>query len=205
MGGVFMIKFVKICVGILVVLVLVSLFADRRELRESVIRLHVVADSDEEGDQAVKLKVRDAVLGVMEDVLAAVKDKKRAEAALQNALPAIKEAADRVLDAEGIIERAFISLSEEAFPIRHYDTFSLPAGVYDSLRVTIGSGQGKNWWCVVFPGLCVPAASEEVKDVAASSGFSESLSGSITGQCGYQVRFWVLDWLGRVENFFHKA
>jgi hypothetical protein len=73
-------------------------------------------------------------------------------------------------------------LRKEEFPKREYDTFTLPAGVYDSLRVTIGEGTGRNWWCVVFPSLCIPAASEETKDVAAGAGFSDSLSGAITGE-----------------------
>lgn len=208
MDGVFMFKFVKglICVALLAsVVYLATVVLDRQELDDSVIRLHVVADSDSEADQAVKLKVRDAVLAAMEDTLAGAEDKAQAQAALQASLTELEEAANRVLEAEGVPDRAAVTLLEEEFPTREYDTFSLPAGVYDSLRVTIGSGEGKNWWCVVFPGLCVPTAVEEVEDVAVSAGFSESLSGSITGEPQYQVRFFLLDWLGRVENFFHKG
>ena len=71
-------------------------------------------------------------------------------------LPALEEGANAVLSKEGKEYHAAVTLDEEAFPTRFYDTFSLPAGIYDSLRVTIGSGQGKNWWCVVFPRLCMP-------------------------------------------------
>lgn len=208
MDGVFMVKFVKglTCLALLAAVVyLLTVVSDRRELDDSVIRLHVVADSDSQTDQAVKLKVRDAVLATMEDALAGAEDKEQAENALQSALPALETAANRVLEAEGVTDRATVTLLEEEFPTREYDTFSLPAGVYDSLRVTIGSGEGKNWWCVVFPGLCVPTAVEEVEDVAVSAGFSDSLSGSITGQPEYRVRFFLLDWLGRAENFFHKG
>lgn len=208
MDGVFMAKFLRglTCLALLAaVFYLVTVVSDRRELDDSVIRLHVVADSDSDADQAVKLKVRDAVLEAMEETLAGAEDKAQAEDALQSFLPEIENAANRVLEAEGVSDRAVVTLMEEAFPTREYDTFSLPAGVYDSLRVTIGSGEGKNWWCVVFPGLCVPAAVEEVEDVAVSAGFSESLSESITGEPEYQVRFFLLDWLGRIENFFHKG
>lgn len=187
------------------VLYLASVVMDHKELGESVIRLHVVANSDSQADQAVKLKVRDAVLAEMEQVLAGAEDRAQAENALRDATETLEAAANQVLESEGVSDRATVTLTEEEFPTREYDTFSLPAGVYDSLRVTIGSGQGKNWWCVVFPALCVPTAAEDVEDVAVSAGFSESLSGSITGESRYQVRFFLLDWLGRAENFFHKG
>ena len=208
MDGVFMLQFLKgiICLALVVsVIWMVTVFVDRQELDDAVIRLHVVADSDSEADQAVKLKVRDAVLTAMEENLTGAENKVQAQEVLHGCLPEIEAAANQVLKAEGVTDRATVTLMEEAFPTRQYDTFSLPAGVYDSLRVTIGSGEGKNWWCVVFPGLCVPTAVEEVEDVAVSAGFSLSLSGSITGEPQYQVRFFVLDWLGRVENFFHKG
>lgn len=187
------------------VLYLASVVMDHKELGESVIRLHVVANSDSQADQAVKLKVRDAVLAQMEQVLAGAEDRAQAEDALRDATETLEAAANQVLEGEGVSDRATVTLTEEEFPTREYDTFSLPAGVYDSLRVTIGNGQGKNWWCVVFPALCVPTAAEDVEDVAVSAGFSESLSGSITGESRYQVRFFLLDWLGRAENFFHKG
>ena len=208
MDGVFMLKFLKglVYLAFVVSLIwLVTVFVDRQELDDAVIRLHVVADSDSEADQAVKLKVRDAVLSSMEENLTGAENKEQAQEALRGCLNRIETVANQVLESEGVRDRATVTLMEEAFPTRQYDTFSLPAGVYDSLRVTIGSGEGKNWWCVVFPGLCVPAAVEEVEDVAVSAGFSQSLSGSITGEPRYQVRFFVLDWLGRVENFFHKG
>ena len=208
MDGVFMFKFVKglTCLALLAaVIYLATVVSDRQELDDSVIRLHVVADSDSEADQAVKLKVRDAVLTAMEITLAGAENKDQAQTALEERLAELEAAANHVLEAEGVSDRAKVTLLEEEFPTREYDTFSLPAGVYDSLRVTIGSGEGKNWWCVVFPGLCVPTAVEEVEDVAVSAGFSESLSGSITGEPEYQIRFFLLDWLGRVENFFHKG
>ena len=110
-----------------------------------------------------------------------------------------------MLDAEGVKDRANVTLTAEEFPTRIYDTFTLPAGIYDSLRITIGSGEGHNWWCVVFPSLCVPAATEGVADTAASAGFSDGLSGAITGQSGYDVRLFLLDCLGKLENLFHRG
>ena len=182
---------------------MMSVIKDRNTLNNEILRLHVVANSDTERDQAVKLKVRDAVIAELEQTIAQAADKEAAETLVLDKLPELEQAANEVLAAEGFSERATVTLTAEEFPTRYYDTFALPAGVYDSLRISIGSGQGHNWWCVVFPSLCVPAAVEGVEDTAASAGFSDSLSGAITGEQGYEVRFFVLDCLGRLQNFFH--
>ena len=201
-------KFLK-AVGILSLLAaavyISSVLRDADQLNENILRLHVVANSDSAEDQAVKLKVRDAVLSTLEDAAAAARSKEEAKTLLNNKLEELESAANAVLDAQGITDRAKVTLTQEEFPTRVYDTFTLPAGVYDSLRITIGSGEGHNWWCVVFPSLCVPAATEGVADTAASAGFSDSLSGAITGEPGYEVRFFLLDCLGRLENFFRKG
>lgn len=181
-----------------------SILRDRRVLDTQLVRLHVVADSDSEADQAVKLKVRDAVIAALREPLEKMSSVAEAKAYLETRLSDLEGLANQVLDAEGFTERAAVTLQKEEFPTRYYDTFALPAGVYESLRITIGSGEGKNWWCVVFPGLCVPAAAEGAKEVAASSGFSDSLSNTLTHEKGYEVRFFFLDWLGRVQNFFHR-
>lgn len=182
-----------------------TVVSDKRELEQQVIRLHVVANSDSEADQNIKLLVKDAVLEAVEEATAQSQSKEDAYACVSEMLPQLQALANGVLAQQGVSECAQVTLSQEEFPQRVYDTFTLPAGVYDSLRVTIGEGEGKNWWCVVFPGLCVPAATEQVEDVAAGAGFSQSLSGAITGSERYQVRFYLLDALGRLQNFFHKS
>ena len=187
------------------VLYMSSVIRDKKQLSDEVLRLHVVANSDSAEDQAVKLKVRDAVLCALEDTTTAVQNKDEAEAVLNSKLAELESVANAVLDAEGFKDRAKVTLTEEEFPTRVYDTFTLPAGIYDSLRITIGSGKGHNWWCVVFPSLCVPAATEGVADTAASAGFSDSLSGAITEESGYEVRFFLLDCLGKLENLFHRG
>lgn len=86
-----------------------------------------------------------------------------------------------------------------------YDTFQLPAGLYEALRVTIGEGAGHNWWCVVFPTLCVPASSEGFQETAEASGLSSQLAGTLTREEGeYEIRFQFLDWLGQVKNWLHS-
>ena len=182
-----------------------SLTSDKMQLSNEILRLHVVGASNSEEDQAVKIAVRDAVLAAVEDVTVGAKDKAQAANRLSGKLGHLEEAANLVLAEHGLTDRVSVTLGKEAFPTREYDTFTLPAGVYDSLRITIGAGEGRNWWCVVFPSLCIPAASDGTKDVAAGAGFSDSLSGAIVGENGYEVRFFLLDVWGKIENFFHKS
>ena len=176
-----------------------SVLHDRAVLRENVIRFHVVADSDEPADQAVKLRVRSAVTAYLAENLNTDMSQTQAKQWLEENLNALTEVANSALSQAGVADQAVVSLRKEAFPLRQYDTFALPSGVYDSLRITIGSGEGKNWWCVIFPSLCVSTVS--VEDTAAGAGFSDGLTGAITGQSGYEIRFFFLDWLGKVENF----
>ena len=205
MDGVFM---KKICKRLLFLVVLVSCFytgallADKQTLREELIRLHVVAASDSAEDQAVKLQVRDAVIDSLRQALADAADMAQAKAYIESHLPQIEAAANRVLRELGVEDSATVTFLEEAFPLRQYDTFSLPSGIYESLRITIGDGQGKNWWCVVVPSLCFQSTSADVEDVAAGAGFSDGLSNAVTRQEGYQIRFFFLDLLGKIENYF---
>lgn len=205
MDGVFMRKILKLLLLLVAVAYLMEFVAvaeDYRTLQDSVIRLHVVGASDSREDQEVKLQVRDAVVAYVEEAMRHVMTPEEAKAWLQENLPQIKQAADDVLSGLGLEDRAEVTLQSEAFPTRHYDTFSLPSGVYDALRVTIGEGKGQNWWCVVFPSLCLPAAGEKTEDVAAGAGFSDDLTNTVTGQEGYRIRFFFMDVLGKIENFF---
>lgn len=179
------------------------LYRDQTVLSDEILRLHVVADSDEASDQAVKLQVRDAVLSALEGLTGDAQSKEEVMAVVKENLSALEAAANEVLEKLDARYHAAVSLKQEEFPTRDYETFSLPAGVYDSLRITIGSGQGKNWWCVVFPQLCLPAASSQVEDVAVEAGFSQDLGKTLTREEGYEVRFLLLDCLGKIQNFFH--
>ena len=129
-------------------------------LSENIVRLHVVAASDSAADQQVKTEVRDAVLAAARPHLEGAGDRNAVRGALAAALPEIEAAAREAAHAAGHAGPVAASLGRERFPSRHYDTFSLPPGWYDALRVDIGEGAGRNWWCVVFPPLCMGAASE---------------------------------------------
>ena len=178
-----------------------SLIADRQKLRSELIRLHVVGATNSEEDQAVKLQVKDAVVEYLTAAMADIADVEAAKAYVAENLPKIQKVANDALEALGVEPTAVATFCKEEFGKRIYDTFSLPSGVYDSLRITIGDAQGRNWWCVVFPTLCFSATSEELETVAAGAGFTDALTGAITGQEEYEIRFYFLDLLGKLENF----
>ncbi len=177
-----------------------SLLADRQILNEELIRLHVVADSDSREDQDRKLLVRDAVLESLKRDMAGLTDVQAARDYIQENLPKIRQVAVRALESVGCYDPVRVQLCKEAFDTRQYDTFSLPAGVYEALRITIGAGEGRNWWCVAFPSLCLPATSEGFAEAAAGAGFPQTLRDALTGQEEYQLRFRLLDLLGQWEN-----
>lgn len=181
------------------------LLADRQKLNEELIRLHVVANSDSEIDQNLKLRVRDAILDSLQEGISQLTDVQQAKAYLYDKLPQLQQVAQQTLEQAGTYFPVTVSLEKEAFPRRQYDTFSLPAGVYHALRITIGTGEGHNWWCVVFPTLCVPATAEGFEQTAACADFSDDLTATLEGQPGYEVRFYLLDALGRLENFLFGA
>lgn len=198
-------KRVGICLMLAALVWCGTLIADRQQLREGLIRLHVVANSDSEEDQRIKLQVRDAVTASLQKSLAEAADVEQARAYLQENLPKIQEVANAALAKAGFDGEAVVTLCREAFATRYYDTFTLPAGVYEALRITIGQGEGHNWWCVVFPSLCIPATTSGFADVAAGAGFPETLSGALAGTEGYEIRFFALDALGKLENIFWQG
>lgn len=181
-----------------------SVLGDRQTLDQELIRLHVVAASDSREDQAIKLRVRDAVTESLQSDLARLRDAEEAKAYLEANLPKIRQIANQTLQAAGCDAEAVVSLCREVFDTRQYDTFTLPAGVYEALRIVIGDGQGQNWWCVVFPQLCLEATGEGFRAEAAGAGFSGWLTDTLTGE-GYEIRFFFLDQLGKIRGRLRGA
>ena len=177
-----------------------GLLGDRQLLRRELVRLHVVAASDTVEDQSLKLRVKDAVLESLQSDMKKLTDTDIAKSYLQENLPKIEAVANCVLQEAGCVDLAKVSLAIEEFPTRVYDTFALPAGLYHALRITIGEGEGKNWWCVVFPALCLPATTEGFEEVASCAGISTNLTNTLELESGYEIRFYFLDLIGRVEN-----
>jgi stage II sporulation protein R len=169
-----------------------SLAGEQRELSDKLVRLHVVANSDSTEDQAAKLAARDAVLAELDALLYGARDRDEALERISGGLRALEAAAGA---AAGRDARAELGL--EYFPTREYETFSLPAGRYTSLRIVLGDGAGRNWWCVVFPPLCAPAAG----DAGAFAALTEGETALITeDSAGVVVRFKAVELIGRIRS-----
>ena len=130
------------------------------KLEHSVIRLHILANSDSTADQTEKLLVRDAVLAGAGSWIPAGSDFSAGCEALRAQLPAIRQTAEQTLRAAGCSDTVRVSLEQTDFPERQYGMMTLPAGCYQALRVEIGAAAGQNWWCVMYPAVCIPAAAE---------------------------------------------
>lgn len=163
------------------------------EIYEDVLRLHIIAESDSEEDQALKLKVRDAVLDCVSEAVedcGAFDEAYKAVAGIQNEI--LKVAQDCVNENGGDCT-VTLALGEEKYPRRDYGNAVLPAGTYPSLRVILGDGDGKNWWCVLFPTICVRFANAGQEEYIAA-GFTPEEYRIITGSEGkLKVRFRVLE------------
>ncbi len=164
--------------------------AKQSSLSSSLVRLHVIAVSDDEYEQALKLRVRDGVLSYISPKLRNVKSAQKAQEIIKSELDGIKAAAES--SAEG--RSVEVTLSQEYYPTRNYEKFSLPAGKYQSLRVILGEGQGHNWWCVVFPPLCISAAEQE----QAVESMSEDMRGIVTEEDGCEYKFRILELWGEL-------
>lgn len=163
------------------------------DLSNKVVRLHVLANSDSEEDQALKLLVRDAVLERAENVLVQTSDRAEAEGKLRGQLLEFERAAAEVIREEGYDYTVTVELADTEFPTRAYDGFTLPAGEYLALRVLIGEAAGQNWWCVVFPPLCTAAAADTSVS-AMATGFTEEEIKLITEEdSGYILKFKVVE------------
>ena len=161
---------------------------EQTALSERVVRLHVLANSDSQEDQALKLRVRDRVLAQTRTLLEASADREEAAQRLTRALPRLERLAAGEIAESGYDYPVSLRLEETAFPTRTYDGFTLPAGKYLALRVLIGAAEGQNWWCVVFPPLCA-AASEDVAETALAAGLSQDQVALITEESrGYELR-----------------
>lgn len=158
------------------------------QLADKVVRLHVLANSDSEEDQALKLRVRDRVLERATELLEQSADRQEAEALLRGNLLELEDLAAEEIAAAGYDYPVTAELTDTTFPTREYDGFTLPAGEYLALRIVIGEGAGQNWWCVVFPPLCT-TASADVPASALAAGLTQEDVNLITEEPGYVLKF----------------
>ena len=162
--------------------------AKQTTLSSELVRLHVIAVSDDDYEQVLKLRVRDEVLAYISPKLDGVKSAHDAQRIIAAELDGIRAAAGTAAEGRSVL----VTLSEEYYPTRNYEKFSLPAGRYQSLRVILGEGKGHNWWCVVFPPLCISAAEQE----QAVESMSDDMKGIVTEDEGYEYKFRILELWG---------
>lgn len=187
-------KLLTACVMILCVTLIISVIPTEAEgaIYEDTVRLHILASSDSEEDQALKLRLRDDILSVFASRLGRFESAEQARAELSSLLPEIESYAKEKVKEYGYSYSVSVTLTEEWYDTREYDDFTLPKGYYTSLRVIIGEGKGKNWWCVMFPPLCLDMALEKAPADDGVKKYSDSEFNLVSGN-GYNAKFKILE------------
>lgn len=157
------------------------------EIENEVLRLHVIANSDQENDQALKLKVRDEVLRMEAKLWKTAENKTQAMDIVKEHIDEIEDAAQEIVRENGYNYPVSATLTNCYFPTREYEKFTLPAGNYDALRITIGEAKGKNWWCVLFPEICLGTATDF------SGVLSEESENIVSNPSDFKVKFKVVE------------
>ena len=172
-------------------------------LADQVIRLHVLANSDSAEDQALKLQVRDRILAEAETYLTPGITRDETEELLRAHLYDLAAAGAEVVGEAGYSYPVTASLVHDYwFPTKTYTDFALPAGAYTALRIEIGAGGGQNWWCVVFPPLCLGSVSETTQETALEAGLTENQVSLMTGEDeGYVVKFKAVELLEQFKGW----
>ena len=170
-----------------------------REIQEDVLRLHILANSDSEEDQAVKLKVRDRILLESGELFNTVGDKSSAQEKAAENTDKVEQIAKEVLAEEGFSYPVTAKVTRQFFDTRVYDGFTMPAGRYDSLQVILGEGAGRNWWCVLYPPLCISAAEKTQEKL--EENFTEGERQVLESEPKYEVRFFIVELAGKIGNW----
>ncbi len=163
-------------------------------VRESVVRLHVIANSNSAIDQAVKLKVRDALLKTNTRILREGVNVENAKGYFEKSKEDLKSVVEKTLLENGFFYPCDITLENEYYETREYGALVFPAGEYLSLKVVLGEGEGKNWWCVMFPPLCVPVADDvEIEKNKLGEYLTPSGQDIVKGRDKYVFKFKILE------------
>lgn len=190
--------------GVLMTILLnLTVFSSRCEnINNKVFRLHILANSDSEEDQSLKLKVRDAILKETSTLFENPQNKNEAIDVSRENIEMIKDVAKREVHKNGYDYDVDVQIVNMHFNTRVYGNVTMPAGNYDALRVLIGEAKGHNWWCVMFPAMCVSAAEEkqELSDVLTDSEMDLAL-----GENQYSVQFKVVEYFEAIKNFFQMC
>ena len=191
------------CIAFVLVVIysLIPFQAQCDNISNDVFRLHILANSDSEYDQSVKLKVRDRVLEYSKSLFVSARSKEEAESLISQNLDNITRVAQNELKYLGCGQNVKAEIKKMYFTTRYYDSYTLPSGMYDALRVTIGSGKGHNWWCVMYPSICVSAASEQ--DEKAKQALDDGEYEIIKNE-KYSYKFKVVELFEMMKTIFEK-
>ncbi len=183
---------------------LLSFIGSRKHLENSLIRLHILAASDSEIDQQLKLKVRDAVLASSDELFLPYSTSEQAKSDLSDKLDKIKEIADETLANAGSSDTVRCEITDMVIDRRSYGDMTVPAGSYTALRITIGSGEGKNWWCVMYPPLCVPCAAADMTEEEILEKYGGELTDEdilmLTESGEYKPRLYIAELIEKLTN-----
>ncbi len=190
---------ISLLVGFLIAVVFsITSFAETcEEVRGDVLRLHVLANSDSEEDQQLKLKVRDALLKSGKNIFDGSLTRENAEEKIKEEKEILIETAEKVIEENGFDYDVKITVTEEFFTTRTYENVTLPAGKYMAVRVLIGESAGKNWWCVMFPPLCIPTAQPDINLF-----FTEDEIKLVESDPKYEPRFKIVEIYESLKNRF---
>ncbi len=173
-----------------------------KTIEDGILRLHILANSDSEEDQSYKLLVRDALLARAAEWTTTAQSKKTAAKELEARLSIIESIAEETLQAQGCYDAVQAEICEMTFPIRTYDDVTLPAGRYQALRLLIGEGEGQNWWCVMYPSLCIPAVTEaETPSAIMKEYFDESVCDMTMNPKRYRIRLKCVEWFRELYEY----
>lgn len=164
-----------------------------QHLHSDVLRLHILADSDSAEDQSLKLLVRDELLRHSEELFAGCNTPEEMKARAFEQQDTIRDLAQNVLAQHGCTDSVTVQLVQMEFDERQYEEITMPAGTYDALRILIGKGEGHNWWCVMYPPLCLPAASDE-------AWFDEETTALLTRPEQFEVKFKCVELLEKLSS-----
>lgn len=183
---------ISICVGMIIAIIfsICSFAKTSEEIRSDVLRLHVIANSDSSADQNLKLRVRDYILKEGKGIFNGSVTVENAVEKIKPQISELEKSTNEFIKTMGFDYNVKITLSNEYFTTRSYESVTLPAGKYLALRVVIGSGEGHNWWCVMFPPMCIPAADkkDEIENV-----FSDDEIKLVESNPKYEPRFKVIE------------
>lgn len=170
------------------------------DVYDSLIRLHVIADSDSPEEQELKLLVRDRILKETQALLEDAETFEDAKSTLEGSLGSLAECSAQTVAENGFDHTVSASLTVEYYPTKEYGDITLPAGEYNSLRITIGEGEGQNWWCVLFPPVCTgsASASEELAETGFTTDQIRLITDSEEGK--YTVRFKCLEYFSDIKH-----